>query len=298
MAAELRPPGDRIRRHLEGWQLGLLAVLLPSLALWLALPRPVAPADVPLPDVDRRKLTRLIEKDAERSRSATERPLPFPIRRVGELVRRFGAASVTNPGGSRDLLAELRREFGLVRRTGGPEPLLTLRSLQTTLFLGAVRRWEERQKADRELVELAGNFEHKCLESGWVLDFRVVFSEAELSAMYRVRWNELTGATDDPELRLSLDELRVYYRALLVHPEGQNAAERDGRRLAYVSALGRRDVDYPAELARGVLHFRLGQGAAAAAALMDHLTLRPDGPYALRARNYLLAALASTPAAE
>lgn len=298
MSAEPPPPGDRMRRHLEGWQLGLLAVLLPALAVWLALPRPVAPADIPLPDVDRRRLDKTAELEAERVRRVQSRALPFSVRRVGELVRRFGTSSMDPRGGAPEVLAELRREFRLVRKASGAEALLALRALQTQLFVTAVRRWEAQDRPDRDFVELAGNFDKKCQSLGWIRDGQLVFSDAELSALYRVRWNDLTGASADTQFRPSLDEARVHYRALLLHPEGQNVMERDARRLAYVTALGKRDVEYPVELAQGVLLYRLGQPGPAAAALMDHLTLRPDGPYALRARNYLLAALAGTASAE
>lgn len=286
-----------VRRFLDGWELGLLAVVLPVLALWLALPRPVDPTSVPLPTLDRRAMQRVLDEDTERAAAASRARLPFAARRVGELVRRFGLARGADANVRRD---ELRRAFQDALRELGPQPLLTLRAVQTRYFLAAVQRWTENPGAPpRDLEELAGNFADKCRVSGWLDDKgRVVFTETELFVLYRVRWTELVGALDHPAFRPTLQEWQLYYRALLEHPEGTNPIERDRRRLAYLNALSRRDTLYPVALARGVLLFRLGQRTAAASAFMDHLTAYPDGPYALRARNYLLAALTETGAGE
>ena len=44
---------DGLRRHLRGWQLAVAAVGTALGGVALALPRPVAPCELPLPDVDR-----------------------------------------------------------------------------------------------------------------------------------------------------------------------------------------------------------------------------------------------------
>jgi hypothetical protein len=283
-------------RLLEGWQLGLLAVGLPLLALWLALPRPVAPKTVPLPELDRRLLRRGLEADRVRADAALRERLPFAARQVGELMRRFGAADANE--GAR-LRREIARAFRQALGEVSARPLLELRAVQTRLFVAAVERWQTRGQTDRELLELAGNFAEKCRAASWLdAEGRIVFTPAELHVLYRIRWTELAGALEDAEFRPSLTDLRLYYRALLEHPEGTSASERDAARLAYVAALSRKDPEYPGDLARGVLLFRLGQHEAAASALTLHLTSHPDGPHALTARNYLLAALAGGPAPE
>jgi hypothetical protein len=225
-------------------------------------------------------------------------PLSCAVRHVGETLRQYGSAR--GHADAARLRAEVRSRFRLARREEKEgEGLLRLRAVQTRLFEESVERWQRTGKADRELVELAGNFEERARRSGLVgQDGRLVFSSAELFVLYRVRWTELVGALDDTEFRPTLQELRAYYRALMSHPEGANELERDSSRLAYVGALQTRDGEYPASLARGVLHYRLGQRAAAAAAFEEHLAANPDGPYALRARNHLLAALAGASPAE
>jgi hypothetical protein len=64
----------------------------------------------------------------------------------------------------------------------------------------------------------------------------------------------------------------------------------DRWRLRKIEELAARDPAYPRLLARGVLLFRMGDYPAAAQAFRDHLAGANDPPYALRARNYLLAA--------
>lgn len=300
MAAESRGSGEpprRFGRHLEGWQLGLLAVTLPLLALWLAAPRPVTPREIPLPRVDRKELRRIQALNSERARKVESEPLGFPVRRFGELLRRVGA-STAHSEASR-LRAELRGQFRAVRRTTGTEALLRLRAVQTRLFLEALGRLKQGASEISELRELAGAFEQRARRSAWLDENgRSVFSDAELSAFYLFHWTELVGALADPAFRPTLHEARVLYRALIEHPEGQDPTERDYRRLGYVRALEQRDSSYPADLARGVLQFRLGQPVAASRSFLEHLDKNADGPYALRARNYLLAALADSPLAE
>jgi len=108
----------------------------------------------------------------------------------------------------------------------------------------------------------------------------------------------VTGLTDAP-FALSLDEKRAFYAFLLEHPfvEGKQAMSAvdacraaDVWRLRKVEELGRIDPAYPYALARGVLFYRLGRYPSAAQAFRDHLST--DGRFGLRARNYLVAALA------
>lgn len=277
----------------EGWQLGLLAVGMALLAAWLALPRPVPPAELPLPLVDQREVTHLREREAGHVAEAEQKGLSFDARAVGELLRRHGAA-VFEGDAHRALRAQqdVRSRARELLRRGGARELSQLRAVQTQLFAAALARFERTGKRDAELQELSGNFEAKARAVGWLAGSRLALSEQQLFVLYRVRWTELVGVREEPLLRLTLWDYRVYYRILLLYPEGRSELERDSARLSYVEALARRDGDYPQLLARGVLLYRMGQPASAAAALLQHLEAHPDGLWALRARNYALAALA------
>jgi hypothetical protein len=85
---------------------------------------------------------------------------------------------------------------------------------------------------------------------------------------------------------------------LLAHSPAGGSRGADRTALLAVAALERLDPSYPAALARGVLLYGSGAKAAAADAFRDQLSRREDGPFRLRARNHLLAALAELPPEE
>jgi hypothetical protein len=165
--------------------------------------------------------------------------------------------------------------------------------VQTQLFLASTAGLRVDAPPNREVEELAGNFVQKGKSIGWFdAKGQLQLSEDELFVLFRVRWTELVGKLDSPELRPVLDEFRLYYRVLLTHPGGESPRERDEHRLAYLPGLSRIDSDFPRALAEGVLFYRLGRKEQALAAFSAHLAVHRDGPWALRAKNYALAALA------
>jgi hypothetical protein len=75
----------------------------------------------------------------------------------------------------------------------------------------------------------------------------------------------------------------------------QSQAEIVEQQLRVVKALTKRDPDYPGLLAKGVLMYRRGDLATAAEAFRSYLSSSPDGPWHLRARNYLRACVLDMP---
>ena len=120
-----------------------------------------------------------------------------------------------------------------------------------------------------------------------------------------------------PELAPTLDEERVLYTFFLRAPHAPeavrarfDAARRgardaaacraidEGERMAAeawratkIRALGAIDPAYPTPFALGVALQRAGEAPAASAAFRAWLDAHPDGPWTLRARNHLRAAL-------
>ncbi len=123
-------------------------------------------------------------------------------------------------------------------------------------------------------------------------------SPSERAVFFPIRWAELTGLRGTGAFTPTLDEWRVYYGFLLAHPEGATASDRLRGQFNYVTALAKRDATYPLWLARGVLQYQQGSMPEAADAFQVHLAEHPDGPYSLRAKNYLLATLAKADSAE
>lgn len=279
------------RRHLRGAELGLVAVAMAVVAVWLALPRPVEPGEMlPLPEVDRERERAERVADHERAERANRTTLPYEVRAVGELVRRYGLYESRGD----DIGAERARQDAFEARQRaqarfGAEPLRGLRALQTELFAARLAKLGRLVSTDRELAELGGNLPSHAQNAGWAeADGTLRLPEQQLLTFYRVRWTRLVGAISDDSLGPSLVELRAYYRGLLEHPDSPHARERDERRLAYVEALSRRDPRFFSDFARGILLYRLGDPGAAAQAFAAHLREHPDGPWSLRAKNHLL----------
>ncbi len=254
---------------------------------------------MPEPLPDRRALAWRAEEERALAQEARRSTLPFDVRAVGELFRRHGAAAALGRGDSAGrILTDLRDAAKAALDRHGPRALQRLRAVQTELFEQALEEYERTGKQTRELEELAGNLIRKAEESGWIASGRLLLTPEERAVFFRIRWSELTGLRGVPAFTPRLDEWRVYYGFLLAHPEGEPGSPRLRSQFGYVTALAKRDATYPVWLARGVLQYRQGALGEAAEAFQAHLAEHPDGPYALRAKNYFLATLAKGESAE
>ena len=293
-----RRPGEvkrGIRRHLEGWELGVIAVGIAVLALALAMPRGAEPDVIPLPHVDRPELARVERVERERADLAEAERLPYEVRATGEAQRQYGRAEADgNVALAAARRTELRRTATLALSIHGAEPLLRLRAAQTRLFERALARWESGSDATAELEELGGAFVEKARAAGWLAGRRRLdISAAERAALFRIRWGELTGLRDEQPFASSANEWRLYYRFLLEHPDATAPADAP---LRYVEAAQKYDPSYPGLLARGILELRLGRPQKAALTLQSYLAAKRDGPWRLRAQNHLALAVARTSA--
>ena len=276
----------RLGRHLEGWQLGLFVIGMAVLSALLVVPRNVPPELVPPPIIDRLEQRQAAEAEARRATRGRE-GLGLDIRSVGEAVRRYGRAAYAAPDLTSQVQAQLRRLAAEALARQGPEPLLELRALQTELFVAAVASHPE--QAPAEAIELAGGLMLAGERQAWLTPPPLGADENELGTLYRLYWSEATGLRAHP-FAPTLNEWRVYYRFLLGRPTPD--ADRAGdlrRKLEYVAALEHHDQEYPAHLARGVLLYQSGAAVQSAIELQRHLQQSPDGPWSLRARNYLAA---------
>ena len=286
-----------VKRGAEGAVL-LVGVVIAGVAAALAAPRATEPLGVasalPLPLPNRARLAERARRDRERVTEARRHALSFAVRSVGEMFRQLGAAAGVRAANTEAKLFDLRRLARAAVRDEGTAGLLALRAVQSELFVAACRRFATSGQADAELRELGGDFGELARKSAWVEGGAFVLNDEELALLFRARWNELTGLAAAAAFQPTLDEYRDRYALLLRHPAGDDDASRASRQLGYVTSIEKLDHDYPAAFARGVLLYRSGAYEAAAAAFRAHLSARPDGPWTLRARNHLLAALART----
>jgi hypothetical protein len=294
-------------RHFEGWEVGVVAVVIALAGTLLAVPLRVEPEDVPAPIVDGKVLSATLARekslaatmanDFARAQGTSEL---YDLRAFGEEFRAYGAAETSG-----DTYAVVRARQRLVEavaraRGAGEEKLLALRAYQKERFLDELRRWENGGADSGELVGLGGGFLDLARQSGWLSGRTIVMEDPIRGILFKRRWNQITGLGSGA-YAVSLDEHRALYAFLLTHPyvEGRGALAAkdaclaaDRWRLRKVEELGRLDPAYPYALARGVLFYRLARYPEAVQAFRDHLGSEGEGRYFLRARNYLMTATA------
>ncbi len=323
----LPSPGRPRRDPLEGWQPAVVLVAFAALVALVAVPRPVEPDEaLPDPRVDRRELARVTSADDALAAAAEQERLDIDVRELGSAYRAYGradrAGQAEDLGGARRRLADVA---GRALKVGEIE-VAKLRAFEQRSLLRELRRWEATGEETDELVELGGSLLHMLGRNGWLVEPPVAprrhirMDDAALRVVFKKRWGQITGLEGGP-IAVTLDEERVLAGFLLRHPPSQVAAAADGptgtpgaskpagpdaeldaveqRRLALVEGyrlkkvdeLSRVDPAYPAALARGMLAYRMGRFPLAVEQLRRHLEAAPDGRFALRATNYLRAAL-------
>jgi hypothetical protein len=298
------------RRHLHGWELGIVAIAIATLGVLLAVPLAVPAEDVPVPMVDgaviaaaldrdralASEIVPILEKELDRDGRGAEL---YDLRALGVAIRAYGKAEAA--GDTYEVVRarqRLQEDVGRARAVGDAK-LLALRAYQLEQFSRELARYEHTGAESDELIGLSGPFIALMNRYGWMRGRVVVMDDALRSTFWKRRWNEITGLVDQA-FGPTLDEQRLFYAFLLQHPpgdltpvKGNKAARRAENEwlLRKVDELARIDSAYPALLSRGVLLYRLERYGASADALRAHLASVDDPPYALRARNYLAAAL-------
>lgn len=293
----LRNESAAPRVRLRAVSVGLL-VGVAALGTFLVTPRPTRPRFVPLPVVDHVAIARLDREGVARAVLARETLLPARARLVGEEFRRFNRARARGTFDAAQLERELTEDVRRLIEQDAARELLDLRALQSELFVQAVHQLLATGKDSEELVELGGEFS-KSFTASWLdEDGRSTLDDAHLRLFFRVRWGLVTDTHRLPGFGPTLDEERLYYALLIQRPEAPSEGDpalRAVARLGYVNALARIDPAYPADLARGIALLDAQRPEEAIIALRAHVTGHPTGPWALLARNHLLAALRSVP---
>jgi tetratricopeptide (TPR) repeat protein len=254
-------------------------------------------------------LSRAAAADEALAGAAEQEPLDPDVRALGSAIRAYGLADAA---GDERALSAARGEAAAAAAQAmklGEEGVLRLRAYQLRAFLREVRRWEATGEETSELRALGGGFLAMLRRNGWCVEAprrRVLMNDAAQRAAWKRRFSEVTGLTSPSRASLfhpTLDEQRAFYRFVLARPidpaaplfsddAGRIRAYHDEYRLKKIDELAGLDPSYPAELARGIVLYRLGRYLPAVQAFRRHLDASPDGPFTLRARNYLRAALA------
>jgi hypothetical protein len=310
-------PVSRDRELRDAMWLALIP-LGAALALGLLLlPRRPPPDSVPVPIVDVAQLARTALADGELAEQARRQPLSGAVRALGSAMRDFHSLEATSA--DEGPLREARKKVTDALPAAlaeGERPLLALRAIQLEGFIGEVRRFERTGEQSAELSALAGGFVRAMTAEGWCTGHSLAPPETALRTLYKRMWNGLLGFEARPGFEPTLDETRALYAFYLDRPhisKGMRAAleaarrgARDGRQcsalteaarqatrswsLDHVKSLAAIDPAYPGDYALGVASYLHGDYAASAAAFRRWLESHPEGPLALRARNFLRAA--------
>ena len=292
-------------RHFDGWQPALLALLLAGSTAALAIPRAIAPTDIPEPRLDPGALHHIESIDADLAASADRVRLDVDVLKLGTELFAYGLADAKRDD---EALATARRDVldaaHLALRVGA-EPMLALRAHHLRTFLGEMARYDATGEESDRLHEIAGGIIHRLEHNGWVdttrAHHRVIPDATVLAILFKKHWNEVVSVSGEP-FDVTLPEARAFYRFLIAHPALADSAGSPGLldaraaitgqyRLKKIDELSAIDHDYPVQLARGVVYYQLGRFPLAVEAFRRHLEARPEGPYTFRAQNYLRAAL-------
>jgi hypothetical protein len=271
------------------------------------VPRRVPHLELPAVQVEPLALAKSRAEDV-RLGALARSGLSYDVRRLGDAVRAFGRAE---HAGDDDARATARTDAGMFvgpALTEGFEAVAALRAVQLDGFLRELRAYLGTGTFSDELVALGGGFVAQALDRGWIKEERgkrsLTLDDGALRAVFKRRWREITGAQ---ELPVDASEERALLGFLVKHPPISLPAPEPGfddaglararsqlegdYRLRKLDELARVDPSYPLDLARGVVLFDQGRFLLSVEAFRKHLDVAPDGPFGLRARNYLRTAL-------
>jgi len=304
--AKLGPPRlsaeKRIAKIFEGWQLLVVTFVVAWGTALVVVPRPVEPRDLPVPRIEPRSATSIRDRDRDLAASLQTRPLDTKLRRLGTAVRTVGKYEETSDPQLSTARDEAKDAAKDALRLSGPD-VLRLRAYQTERFLEELAGWVRTGQSSDELVELGGSVVRSFQATGWIVTEngkrRVLLGDLALRAAYKKRWNEVTGVTADT-LAVTVDEQRAFLAFAIEHPARPPANAGLGNAVAMyqnqmtlnkIEDLAKIDPSYPVLFAKGIVFYRLASYANAATAFGRYLEETPNGPYAVRAANFLKASL-------
>ncbi|MCA9583876.1 MAG: hypothetical protein KC657_00800 [Myxococcales bacterium] len=299
--------------------LALVPVVVAALLILLLFPHATAPEAVPMPLVDDRLVSAVERSDDAIARDARARGLPSQLRAVGSAIRAVHTSRVA--GVSEAELFGLTEHLGMtiadLGARGEIAELARLRAVQLEAFLREARALERTGASSPELIALAGDFATHMRSVGWLERGELTLDDHERRVVYKAMWNAMVALPQVKELALTLDETRVLYRLYLRKPHAPDLARAAGRnrramamtdeacalanadevraselwRADKIRLLGKIDPTYPTAFALGVVYYRAGDFARSSDAFSEWIDKHPTGPWSLRARNHLRAAL-------
>ncbi len=301
---KLRPraqrPARSLAERLEGWEVGAIVVLIVALVSAVIVPRTAIPEDIPAPNISQREL------DAARARNdrlvaiATDAELSPDVRLVGAQIRLLGRAEYSeDDAGASKALATLGKSVPAALEKHGDE-MAALQTYQADRFAKSYASFLRVGRVSDDLIDLGGAALAEFRRNEWLTSLAEAPRDLDLilSAMFKRRFRAVI-APRHPRLAPDPVEERALVGFLLKHPppasvpgtRREKKASRGDYLLKRIDELADLEPDYPALYAKGIVFYRMQQFEAAAAAFDEYLQRVGNGPYRLRAINYMKAAI-------
>jgi hypothetical protein len=292
------------RSRLEGWQVGAVTVFVATVVTSVIVPRSAVPHAVPPSSLSQREVGATRAELGRVSSVAESGELTHAVRL---LEARFRAVGRAEASGDERLAARWAGELGPTATNALLQNREEVVSLRAFLGLEFSRRYLRRLRTgrpDAELHELGGATLAEMAEKGWLQSLEDLPASADLVlvGIFARRFNLMVVPQAGELVPLDAGVERAVFAYLMTHPPPARFAstpmERASTQLKFVvtqiDGLSKVEPDYPALFAKGILHFEAGQFEASASAFDGYLQRHPDGPYRLRAVNFLKAAVEET----
>lgn len=283
-----------IWKHFEGWQLAVVTIVMAWIAVLLMVPRTEEPDDLPALRLAPREVIDSRARAIDESRRlATYQPSPN-LRLLASRLSAYGLAERADEKRRMAELGQLNQEVGAMLLATEPEHLIDLRAHLAERFVERFQELVHTGVEPEELAALGGNVVATFRKNRWIEHAGEPEFDLVLRALHKRRFNGLIGSK--AELPLDSAEERAKVRFLMHHPPSPPVEDPDGVfaghfLLGQIEDALALDPKYPAHYARGIALFRIGRYEASAAAFDHFLAEHDDGPYRVRATNFLKAAV-------
>lgn len=271
------PPTHNISPTILG--LVLLVCAVGASGTVLALPRAIAPRELPGLVLSPAQVARVVDADERAARTA---PRDEGARRLQELIEAQALAEVGSgetPDEARARLTRLANAVVAVERAHGQSAVVALRAKSVADFERVLRTRARGEERDR----VFGSFPRAVERYDVTKRGRLHAPRFVLRTLWKARWNSVCQLA--PTWRFAPVELRAFHGWLALGAESAALMDRAAALSAYAAAGGVR-----ANEARAGLAWRAGDGARAEELYGEVLTQTRS----LRIRNHLRAARLAT----
>jgi hypothetical protein len=288
-------------RHFEGWQVGALVIFIVASISAVTVPRSVDPSSLPPADVGPKQLAEARAESARALAAAEALELPASARLFGARLRALGRSEAAGDERGIDNGRQMVFDAALHALHDQPEAVIAVRDLQAARFRDLYLQRMGGDDPGEELAELGGSILLQFEENGWLSKKADIDASTAtlLEGFHKRRFAKVLD-TKHPSLLPNETEEHVVLGFLLLHPpkptieQGNSGGDGTGPYLLRrIDELVKLEPSYPASYAKGIVLFRMGHFEASASAF-DAFLQQGDGPYRLRAVNYLKSAVEHT----